>query len=174
MDRHEAARASGLAAGSMDLLGLHRAIMARMSEVAASLAPFETKTEARAPRVFDGWLPPKASSDEERFPFLIVRLKSGSDSAAGADENATVAVKIIVGLYSDTDQGFFDALSVIDAVRADLGAEPEIEGTGYQHVGPLTWEIPEEQPRPEWFGTITTNWQVPRPQRVEARNASEG
>jgi hypothetical protein len=153
--------------------GLVSAIKDRLGAVVAGMS-LETKSDVRVPTVIGGWIPPKADADVERFPFLIVRPKSGADSVQGADENALAVVEIIVGTYSDTDDGWLDVLVMIDAIRADLGSEPAIEGTAYDHVGPLTWEIPEHQPRPQWFGVVTTNWQLPRPQRVESRNAMEG
>jgi hypothetical protein len=167
--RHEAARESGLAAAPATLVGLYLALKARLEEVVENFS-LETKTDRRAPEVIDGWLPPKANAEAERYPFLIVRPKNGNDSEQGADENARAVVDIIIGTYSDTDDGWFDVMHLIDAVRADLGAAPVLEGTAYEHVGPLTWTIHEEQPRPQWLGFVTTNWQIPRPQRVEARN----
>jgi hypothetical protein len=133
----------------------------------------KTKTGVRKPTVIDGWLPPKSAADDERFPFLIVRPSSGEDSAQGADETARAVMQIIVGTYDDTDDGWQDVAHLIDAIRFDLGAAPGIQGTGFEQVGPLTWTIPEEQPRPQWFGIVTTNWNLPRPQLVENRNPQE-
>lgn len=170
-DRRAAARAN--AAGQNTVAGLHAALVARMETVAAGLSGFATKLEGkRAATVIDGWLPP-TTPDAEQFPFLIVRPRSGQDSEQGADENASAAMKIIVGTFSDTDDGFLDVMLMIDAIRLDLDSAPAIDGTAYHHVGPLTWSIPEDQPRPQWFGEVITNWQLPRPQRVEALNPME-
>jgi hypothetical protein len=134
-------------------------------EAAVAYLSLETKTGRRAPEVLDGWLPPKETSDVERFPWLLVRPKSGTDSAQAADENAVAGFEIIIGTYSDTVDGFLDVLAVIDTIRADLGEAPVIEGTGFEHIGPLAWAV-EQSARPQWFGIVTTNWQLPRPQRV--------
>lgn len=171
--REEAALALAAAPGT--LAGLYVAFKARLAAVAARFPLLETKHPdvKRAPAVIDGWLPPKTSADDldvERFPFLIVRPKVGSDSVQGADENAVTAIEVVIGTFSDTDDGWLDVLLLIDAIRADLGAQPSIAGTGYEQTGPLTWLIPEQQPRPQWFGSVTSNWTLPRPQRAEARN----
>jgi hypothetical protein len=173
--RQDAANSAG-AARPATLLGLVDAFEERLGVVAARFPLMETKTERRAPAVVDGWLPPKKASDagtpaEERFPFLIVRPATGVDSPQGADENAIAVVKVIIGTYSDTDDGWRDVAMIIDAIRNDLGAAPTIDGTGFEHIGPLGWEIPEEQTRPQWFAIMTANWQLPRPRRVEALNA---
>lgn len=166
--RAEAARA--LAAAPSTATGLHHRLKERLEVVAAAFPILETKSgEPRAPEVIDGWLPPR-DAEADRFPFLILRPRAGTDSPQAADENSTVTIDVVIGTYSDTDDGWIDVLLIVDAIRADLGAEPAIDGTAFEQVGPLTWQIPEEQPRPQWFGTVTTVWNIPRPQRVEARN----
>lgn len=170
-ERHDAAVHAGVAAPGT-ICALHNALKTRLNVVAAGLPRFETKTSARAPSVIGGWLPPKPLEGEQ-FPFLIVRPRAGEDTEQGADENASASFDIIIGTYSDTDDGWFDVLLLVDAIRDDLLAQPTIEGTAYEHFGPLRWEIPEQQPRPQWFGTVTTNWRLPRPRRVEARNPTQ-
>ncbi len=171
-ERQEAAIASGLAASLGTLAGLHYKLKERLAVAVAGLM-FETRIEGetRAPQVLDSLLPPKTDADTENYPFLLVRHRSGNDTVQGVDQNATATVEIVVGTLSDTDDGYLDLLAVIDAVRADLGSQPAIEGTAYEHVGPLAWQVSDQQARPQWIGTITTNWQLPRPQR---RDAAEG
>jgi len=154
------------------ILGLHIALTKRMKAMAAGFS-FEMKSGTRAPTVRDGWLPPKDPGVED-FPFIIVRPSQGEDSQQGGDQVGAATMKIIVGTFADDDIGWFDIMLVIDAIRDDLGEEPVLEGTAYEHWGPLGWEIPEQQPRPQWFGVVTTQWNVPRPRRVEARDPEEG
>jgi hypothetical protein len=149
--------------------GLQLALQERMETLLEHVV-LETKTGLRKPTV-DGFdLPPKQGAEVERFPFVIVRSRTGVDSVEGADQNATAVFEIALGTYSDTDDGGLDVLVLIDAIRMSLAAEPAIAGTAYEHVGPLSWETPSLQPRPQWFGFVTTNWQIPRPTRVDARN----
>jgi hypothetical protein len=158
------------------LTALHGAIKARMSIVAAAFPLLATKdpTVQRAPTVGDGWLPPKTAGADDQYPFLLVRPSGGTDTEQSADQNATADVDIVIGTFSDSDDGWLDVLLIIDAIRADLGAAPSIVGTAFEQTGPSTWQIPEEQPRPQWLGVVKTKWTVPRPQRVEARNPEEG
>jgi hypothetical protein len=166
-DRTDAALALAGAPGT--IAGLLGSLILRLTGVMGRFA-LETKTDRRVPSVVAGWLPPKEDTDAEDFPFVLVRPKSGTDTEQNADQNGTVIMELIVGTYSDTDDGFVDVTLLIDAVRDDLNSAPVIDGTAYEHIGPLTWEIPEQQPRPQWFGRVLTNWQIPRAMRIEARN----
>ena len=166
---------------------LHGALKERMGEVAAQFWQLETETSgtARAPKVIDGWLPPRENTPGEQFPFMLVRPKSGIDTPQSSDENATAIFQIIVGTFSDTDDGWLDLVLVIDAIRDSLGAKPLLNHTAelgagdvtvrtaFEHVGPLTWEIPDDQARPQWLATINTVWMLPRPQRQEQDDPNE-
>ena len=167
--RKEAAQHAG-AARPATIVGLVDAFEARLAVVASRFPLLETKTDVRSPSIVDGWLPPKPGGDAEQFPFLIVRPANGSDSEQNANENAVAVVKVIIGTYSDTDDGWRDVAMLIQAIRQDLDEAPAIDGTAFEHIGPLIWEIPEQQARPQWFGIVTANWQLPRPSRVEALN----
>lgn len=160
-------------AAGRTLKDLHVALKERLAVVIATLWRFETKTDQRAPEIVDGWLPPK-TPEGEQYPFLLVRPQSGTDSEPGADQNAKATVEIVIGTYSDSDDGWLDVLEVIEAVRQDVAAAPSIAGTAFEQTGPLTWEIPAEQVRPQWLGKVVTNWTIPRARRVEARNPEEG
>lgn len=160
----EAARPLAAAPGT--LVGLHVALKARLQAVAARFPIMEKKTGARSPEVVDFTLPPKQDAEVENFPFICLRGRAGNDSPEGADQTAQATFDIEIGTYSDTDDGYLDLLAIVDAIRADLGDEPVIAGTAFVHVGPLTWDVPFPQPRPQWLGLVTTNWTLPRPQRV--------
>jgi hypothetical protein len=171
--RKDAAIKAGAVAPFL-LAALHIQLKSRLAAIAAKFPLLETKSMARAPSIVDGWLPPKPGAESEQFPFLIVRPFTGTDTCEGADQTGSATMKIIVGTYSDTDDGWLDVLLLIDAIRSDLAEQPTIAGTAFEHLGPLTWEVPEQQPRPQWFGTVTTNWNIARPRRIEARNPEEG
>jgi hypothetical protein len=167
-DRRSAA--AGLAAARGTVAGLHVALKARLEAIAKGFPLFQTKTDdRRAPTVVDFTLPPKEEAAAEQFPFIALRARVGSDSEQSSDQNARATFDIEIGTYGDDDDGYLDLLLLIDAIRLDLGAKPTIDGTAYEHVGPLTWETPFPQPRPHWLGVATTIWSLPRPRRVEAQ-----
>lgn len=170
-DRLDAALAN--AVNPCTLAGLHAALKAHLRADLAGFDGLETKTANRAPQILDGWLPPKDGTNAEDFPFVLVRPSNGNDSEEGIEQHGEAKIKLIIGTYSDTDDGWFDLVHIIDAIRLSLASAPSLNGISYEQVGPLTWEIPDEQPRPEWLATVTTTWYVPRPRRVDARNPGE-
>lgn len=172
------------AAAGATLGDLHKAIKARL-ETALAHASMGSRTGFRVPRIFDGWLPDRASRakvDEtgidaatlrDQFPYVIVRPVSGGDSIDGVDARATATVRLLLGTYSETDSdtfdGWVDLMHLVDLIRLDFATNPVLEGTAFEQTGPLTWEIPEEQAPPHWQGLITSTWTTPRP----ARGSSE-
>jgi hypothetical protein len=162
------------AAAASSITGLRRAIAQRLAVVAAGFDTLTTKSGARrAPQIIDFTLPPKTDQDVEDFPFIAVRPRVGSDDPQSGDQKSMATFDLEIGVYSDTNDGVADLEQVIDAIRLDLHESPAIAGTAFEHVGPLTWEIPFPQPRPQWLGVVTTNWQIPRPRRIAGRNPTE-
>lgn len=161
------------AAAPATILDLHAAIKLRLADpsIAAAFWMLSDKTGAdHAPTIVDGWLPPKTpTATATQFPFLIVRPRVGVDSQQGADQDALATVDVVIGTYSDTDDGWFDVARVIEAIRHSLAERPALEHTAFEHTGPLSWEIEEEPARPQWLGTVTTVWTIPRPRRAPAK-----
>lgn len=167
-------------AGHTTLAGLMRRAALRIEDVAAAFWNLETKPvepggtgDPRAPIVHIGDLPPKVGNDDIRPPFIVVRLAGHTDTEQGADEMATATLSLEICTYSDTADGAIDLVNVIDAIRVSLLEQPVLEDSAYECVGPITSDIPEQQPRPQWLGLVTTTWRLPRPQRVESLNPTE-
>lgn len=181
-------QATAIAAGAIpprSLMGLHQQIKARLQVVAAKFPLLQTETAPgetilqRAPVVLDGWLPPKRAAADptadpavqamagKQFPFMLVRPVSGVDTWEGSDQTSNATFKIIIGTWSDDDDGWLDIMLIVDAIRDDLAGAPTIQGTGFEHNGPIAWELSEEQPRPQWLGVVTTIWTLPRMRRVD-------
>lgn len=123
----------------------------------------ETKQKdfCKPPQVVTGYLPPKqprykddSGDDIPDFPFVIVRLIKGLD----AQQSANAVVKFIIGIYSeDPTEGWKDIASIIERIRQEL-CKKYIIAKRYQLEKPIKWEIPEEQPFPQWIGEIITTW----------------
>ncbi len=165
-----------MTAAPSTLPDLHRAIKARMAAIAACLPLLGTKAPepavdtdipiARPAQIFEFDLPPKQLG-QEQFPFLAVRPITCTDSIPGATQDATATFEIVVGTYSDTDDGGADVLLLMQAIRDSLAAEPRIEGTAFESVGPTVCNTENlGAVRPQWLGKVTTNWTLPRPRRV--------
>lgn len=118
----------------------------------------------RAPVVVEGWLPPPRHDDERRPPLVLVRAARGSDEEDGSRTTLIVAVEC----HTDDVAGWQDATTVMQRCRSALLAI----GTLGPHVRelPISWELADEQPLPQWIGVITSTWLSPR---VEYLGATE-
>lgn len=161
-DAERRAAAAANDASRCTLVGLQHDLMARMETMVEAFWYLSTKTTKRKPRVIGGWLPPKSATED--FPFILVRLRSCVD----ADDGAEATVEIIVGTYSDTDDGYLDVVALLDAIRLDLLGAP-IVGEAFEVIGDLKSELDEQQCRPEWGGKVTATLRLARPVRVLPR-----
>lgn len=113
----------------------------------------------KAPQVVPSYLPLKGTTDTADFPFVIVRMSSEEDTG----DRAKVTVKIIVGVYAeDIAQGSGDLMNILERIRQALFKKRVIDKR-FRIEYPFSWQVPDEQPYPEWLAVITTNWTVPRP-----------
>lgn len=108
--------------------------------------------DPRPPQVVPGFLPPKRGSEHDDFPFVIVRPVKGS-----CDETASATVNLIVGVYDESVKGFEHCLNIMTRLRTAV-CEKGVVANRYQLTRPITWELPEEQPYPQWLLLMTTEW----------------
>ena len=103
----------------------------------------------RAPRIVNGFLPPKRSGNGELddFPFVLVRPEAGT----GERESEEVRVNIIVGCYSEEYDGFEYGVNVIERIKEKICTLPdETLEQRYQMRYPIKWNMVPEQPWPQW------------------------
>lgn len=113
----------------------------------------------KPPQVLTGYLPPKNSTPDPDFPFVIVRLVNVTDTQDGA----TVTVNIIVGTYSeDAQNGWRDVANISQRIWTEL-FKKRVLAKKYRVEYPMKFEMPDEQPFPEWVGIMTTTWTVAQP-----------
>lgn len=117
--------------------------------------------EMRAPTVVNGFLPPKRSNAEEDFPFVLVRLEKGVTDL----EETAVTVAIIIGCYTTEFDGHEYCINVMERIKQALCSMPY--GTlanKYILRYPVKWELPDEQPYPQWQIGMTTEWAYRAPE----------
>lgn len=118
----------------------------------------------RPPKVINGYLPPKRSSTDPDFPFVIVRPSTGRSTN---ESTSRVVVKLIIGCFSEEFDGHEYALNVMTRIRTGL-----LEMTHYtlekryRLEFPITWELFDDQPYPQWQLDMTTEWTVATPQEM--------
>ena len=110
----------------------------------------------RAPVVVGGWLPPPRDDDEVRPPLVLVRPVRGSDE----DEGSRTTLIVAVECHTEDVAGWQDATTIMQRCRSALLGV----GALGPHVRelPISWELADEQPLPQWIGVITSTWLSPR------------
>lgn len=148
----------------------------RLVEEVVSAYRLQTKNgEPVVPKVYCGYLPLK-NSDEENFPYVLVRHESSSTDWEGT----TAQVAIIAGAYCEGKdendevgvkmQGNFDCLNILSAIRSELlNLEAETLDNRYVLLNPIEINTPAEQPFPYWQTDMTTKWHLPSPAMVHIR-----
>lgn len=117
--------------------------------------------EMRAPKVIDGYLPPKRSGADDDFPFIVVRSESGVCEGG----KTTVTVAFIIGCYTEEVDGYRYCLNVMSRIKNALTMLPN--GTlanKYQLEFPIEWSLVPEQPYPYWQLDMMTKWVYNTPQ----------
>jgi hypothetical protein len=116
--------------------------------------------EPRAPKVFNGYLPPKRSGGDDDFPFVLVRADKGSTN----EDSTETKLTIIIGCYTEEFDGHEYCLNIMQRVRMALATLP-CGVLGGKHIlqFPISWENFEEQPYPQWFIEMETTWKTNTP-----------
>ena len=134
--------------------------------VAEFRLPTKDGKNLRAPRIVNGFLPPKRSGNGELddFPFVLVRPEAGT----GDRESEEVRVNIIVGCYSEEYDGFEYGVNVIERIKEKICALPaETLDQRYQMRYPIKWNMVPEQPWPQWQIDMETIWIFNSPRNTD-------
>lgn len=128
------------------------------------LSTFSLPTQSgkrNAPRIVNGFLPPKREKWEDDFPFVIVRPESGTIEM---DETG-ISVSIIVGCYSEETEGYEHSMNVASRIRNTLTMMPnQTLARRFVLSFPITWKLNSEQPYPLWQVDMTTQWTTKTPE----------
>lgn len=125
--------------------------------------PVEKEKKPRAPKIIDGYLPPKRSDNSDDFPFVIVR----PESAISEYGTTIVTVAIIIGCYTTEYDGHEYCLNVMSRIRNALTMMKN--GTldeRYILNFPIKWDLVPEQPYPQWQLDMETTWCFNTPQET--------
>ena len=147
--------------GGGTIVLLCEALRERIAEATSTLR-LETEDlnhPPRAPRIVNGFLPPKRSNDEVENPFIIVRPKDGRIPDDGYNY---AKVRIIVGTFSEDYTAHDDCLIVFERIMLALREQPTLNNR-YVLNYPLTWEIFDDQPYPFWQLVGTAEYIIPSP-----------
>lgn len=118
----------------------------------------------RAPKIVNGFLPPKRSTDLDDFPFVLVRPEQCTTDR----ESEEVRVNIIVGCYSEEYDGFEYGVNVVERIKEKICTLPaETLAQRYQMRYPIKWTMVPEQPWPQWQIDMETIWIFNSPRNTD-------
>lgn len=125
------------------------------------------KKTVKPPQIVGGFLPPKNSPTAvvPDFPHILVRLMKGEDELQISNKGgqSQAHIKIIFGTYSEDHQGWRELANIMEHTRQLLLKNRTI-GRKFCLKEKIKWDIPEDQPYPEWVGTMETIWLIAQPQ----------
>ena len=128
------------------------------------LLPTKDGKTLRAPRIVNGFLPPKRSSELDDFPFVLVRPEQGITDR----QSEEIRVNIIVGCYSEEYDGFEYGVNVIERIKEKICTLPaETLEQRYQMRYPIKWNMVPEQPWPQWQIDMETIWVFNSPRNTD-------
>lgn len=159
---------------------LEELVKTRITEVLKDILLINKDGEYSSVNVTTGLLPPKnwkiisedsdgneVTEDYQEFPFVLLRTLSGEDIS---NEKSSVHIKAIIGVALEEQshgeyniepftKGHKDLLSIINRIRRDFLSNPIFGNCSLQF--PFKWEIDEEQPLKNLYGSIEINFKVP-------------
>ncbi len=119
--------------------------------------------------VYKQWLPKlENESDEDPFPYIIVRLDNGKL------ENQTsphkVAVILLVGIYDDDleNNGFEGVLEIMEVIQQHYQENP-ILADQFRTDDSFNWALQDEESYPYFFGAASMVWEATAPRRKVSR-----
>lgn len=127
--------------------------------------PVEFEKKPRAPKIINGYLPPKRSEKGDDFPFVVVR----PDAATCEREVTEVTVSIIIGCYAKEEEydGYEYCMNVMTRIRNALTSmENGTLAKKYMLNFPISWNNVTEQPWPQWQLDMETKWRFNTPQAI--------
>lgn len=120
--------------------------------------------------IYPQHLPQKGkNTDLSLFPYLCIRLTDVEGLSVG--EPGQSRVLFIAGIIdrSEDNQGYRDALAIIQKVYESLIRNPMINEQ-FQMVYPIRATYQEEDSAPYYFAGLETNWEVPTPIREDVEH----
>lgn len=148
--------------------------------------PFKTPHDTmEPPRAYPQGLPPKdARSDEDPFPYIIVRLDHGGVDTPTDPHKANVL--LIVGIYDDgtldfrepppdaggwdnRNFGTFAVMEVMERIQEHYEKQPALDGGKFYFDGPFHWAMQDEESYPYYIGACQLAFTLAAPRKERSK-----
>ena len=145
------------------------------AEVADALKNFKLPTEYQrepaaenftAINIFKQYLPADLFEQTSYYPLVLVEWLASSDNFK---EGATAQIGLTIGTFAKEQDGYIDALAILDAIRNRLLSK-RIIAKKFTLVNETTWEVPQSQPTPFFivYGALSYSIQLPQDYHIMA------
>lgn len=146
---------------------------------------FQTPYQKMAPLgVFRQRLPKRdAQSEEDPFPYIIVRLDHGG--LEGRTSAHKVSVLLVIGVFDDAlletkeppptegwdtrNFGPEAVLEIIERIQAHYEKHPSLEGGAFYFDGPFNWALQDEDSYPYYYGACEMEFTLAAPRRERSQ-----
>lgn len=118
-----------------------------------------------APGIYKQALPKQESFDpdeeEEPFPYIIVRIDSGTIETPRDPHKITMV--LLVGVYDDSldNSGHVSVLEILERIQMHYQEKPLLKQFAY--TDPFKWALQDEPSWPHFFGAASVNFNAPAP-----------
>lgn len=128
--------------------------------------------EFKKVNIFSQHLPNKSKGNEKDtslYPYLTIRMEVGGKDSL--EETGYCQILFIAGVFdeSDDNQGFRDAIALINKVYQSLIRNPMVNNL-FELDYPIRWVYQEEDSEPYYFSGLETIWKVPNPIREDVED----
>lgn len=152
----------------MTEVGLCKALRERFTEVLKDIYhptdPSRGRTqEFKAPDIENGWLPPKRSSDEHDFPYVIVRPSEGDTEIDQGFVQDVMTAKLIIGSYGEEPDDHEYTLVILRRIINDLRKNPLVGGI-FKCRPEIKWKLSDEQATTVFILEAMIKFEIPTPQ----------
>ncbi|WP_313891125.1 hypothetical protein [Psychrobacillus sp.] len=149
----------------MTALNLQKALKTRTKNALTGMQLDSQEGVLKQVQVFEQHLPRKVKSasrnpEDTYYPCVIIYLDEG--------ENGQVKVLFIIATHDDNsdNQGYRDALSIVEKTIQDLERNPTVDEK-FEMIESPKWFYNDQDNHPYYFAWIETSWELPRSMRED-------
>ena len=106
--------------------------------------------------VFEQFLPKDLFDETTYYPLVLVEWLSTLDNLKNA---STAQVGLTIGVYAKEQDGWVDALYLLELVRQHL-LRKRLIAQKFRLTEEITWQVPSEQPLPFFFVMGSLSYEI--------------
>lgn len=134
-----------------------------LKEANKTFVPSDERIKNNELNVMPGYLKRREKANEKLFPYIVPRLIKGED----ADDGSAVTVRIYFATYcEDVLNAWRELYNLMEHSRQALLKQRTLANK-FRLKLPISYEMLEDQPYPEWLGWMDVQYEIFQPQEEE-------